>query len=290
MQNNIFKYISAEWRLFSLSGSFMSRFFPAARAESGELSAAVRYYPLLGLLLGLAGLCLIKAVGAFGLLPQVGISAADFSSLASLEGRAGLPMQASVMAALFTAFIYILWLAFATRGLHWDGWADLGDAYGAASFGTEKFIKALKDSRIGAFGVLALVFGILGQILLVAGAFTQGYFWALVWAPMFGRQLAIVLAHCSYKGFCAFPTPGSLGALCVRGAGPRTLGATLFFTCLLGLFLLPLKIMLLAALFAAGLIYALVRVSRSSGVLNGDFLGAAIIGGELCAFLALWVG
>lgn len=285
MRNNLFEHIRAEWRLFSLAGSFLSRFFPAARAESREIAASVRYYPLLGLLLGLAGLCLIKAVGALGLPPQAGVGAAGF---AGLGVGAAPPAPESVVAVLFTAFIYVLWLAFATRGLHWDGWADLGDACGAASCGAEKFMAALKDSRIGAFGVLALAFGISGQILLAAGVIAGGYFWALAWAPMFGRQLAIVLAHCSWRGFCALPRPGSLGELCVRGAGPRALGVTLFFTCLPGLFLPSPKTLPLAALLAAGLIYALARISRSSGVFNGDFLGAAIIGGELCAFLAIW--
>lgn len=284
MQNNLITYFKAEWHLFSLAGSFMSRFFTTAYSEAAELAASVRYYPVLGLLLGLAGLFFLKVLGVLELLPQT----TGFIGAAGLEvgGSQASSPHLSVLASLFMGFMYIVWLAFATRGLHWDGWADLGDAYGAASCGSDKFIKALKDSRIGAFGVMALVFGILGQILLSAGGFAQGYFWALAFAPMWGRQAALVLAYCSRRGFCAAPKPGSLGALCVAGAGRRTLTLTMFSTCVAGLFLLPLKVLLLTALFSAGLLYALLRISKRSGVLNGDFLGAAIIGGELCALLA----
>lgn len=55
----------------------------------------------------------------------------------------------------------VLWLtigvlAFLTRGLHLDGWADTVD--GLASGGTrEEILEVMRDSRIGAFGVIGLI-------------------------------------------------------------------------------------------------------------------------------------
>jgi len=66
----------------------------------------------------------------------------------------------------FLSFLFpkslVIWftiglLAFITRGLHLDGFADTID--GLASGGKkEKILEVMRDSRIGAFGVLSLIF------------------------------------------------------------------------------------------------------------------------------------
>lgn len=60
--------------------------------------------------------------------------------------------------------------------IHWDGFADTADGLG--SHDPQKSLIIMKDSRLGAFGAIALNFLILGKIftiskLMVAGLFTS---------------------------------------------------------------------------------------------------------------------
>lgn len=54
-----------------------------------------------------------------------------------------------------------------TGGLHLDGLADLSDALGAAHRDRDRFIAVLSDSRIGSFGVLALVLQLAAKLVLL---------------------------------------------------------------------------------------------------------------------------
>ena len=65
---------------------------------------------------------------------------------------------------LFSLFLpkaVVLWfviglLAFLTRGLHLDGLADTMDGLGSGG-PKEKILEVMRDSRIGAFGVISLI-------------------------------------------------------------------------------------------------------------------------------------
>lgn len=83
-----------------------------------------------------------------------GISAACFFVLSYL----GFPLIAALGCVLAECLV--------TGGLHMDGAADLCDAFGAKK-SKERTLEILKDSRMGTFGVLALVFMVLGKILLI---------------------------------------------------------------------------------------------------------------------------
>ena len=70
-----------------------------------------------------------------------------------------------------------------TGAFHEDGLADTADALGGAVHDREKIFVILKDSRVGAFGALALVISIAFRLVLLAGLGAA--------APA-----ALVLAHC----------------------------------------------------------------------------------------------
>ena len=70
-----------------------------------------------------------------------------------------------------------------TGAFHEDGLADTADALGGAAHDREKIFVILKDSRVGAFGALALVISIAFRLVLLAGLGAA--------APA-----ALVLAHC----------------------------------------------------------------------------------------------
>jgi adenosylcobinamide-GDP ribazoletransferase len=61
---------------------------------------------------------------------------------------------------LHSSILALLFLVVATGALHEDGLADTADAFWAGR-DPQRILEILKDSRIGAFGALALIFSIL---------------------------------------------------------------------------------------------------------------------------------
>jgi adenosylcobinamide-GDP ribazoletransferase len=106
------------------------------RADPPSFSRAARASPLAGLLLGLlAGIVLAVAAAL------------------------GLP-------ALLSASLGILALVCLSGALHEDGLSDFADALGGAS--PQARLEIMRDSRVGTFGVLALVFSILIRIFALS--------------------------------------------------------------------------------------------------------------------------
>ena len=77
-------------------------------------------------------------------------------------GLGAAPATPWVAAALSTAATVLL-----TGGFHEDGLADVADGLGGAAT-RERALEIMKDSRIGAFGAMALVLALLSKISLLA--------------------------------------------------------------------------------------------------------------------------
>ena len=256
---------------FLLALSFLSRLAPGRVAAESEISASLAWYPLVGL--------------AIGLVLALPFALLDFFFPFFLAAKAWLSGLA------FTALH--VWL---TRALHWDGWADLFDAMGGGH-SPEAFQKILKDSRLGAFGGIALALGLAGMLLGSAYCLAAGAWPALVWAVLLGRCLVAPLV------FKARPMPGSsLGRLMLR-ADQAEAGAS-FYRCSARLLPLLGPVFALLAGFAcvgapaalvataaalAGVLF-LRRLAARQGGMNGDYMGAAVIWGELAGLLtaACW--
>jgi adenosylcobinamide-GDP ribazoletransferase len=241
-----------EARLFALALAFLSRLGPARAADNNELAAACRWFPAVGLIIGLVAAAPLL-VGLFGNHAWVG------------------------------AWLYVCLNAWITRALHLDGLADVIDAAGSGKEG-EGFQAVLKDSRLGAFGAVGLFLALAGQGIGVAALVASKAFAPLIYAPVFGRCLPIALA-CICK-----PSPNAgLGA--ILSAAPRASALGLALLCALGGGLYCLSIAGLAALIAASavLLWLLTRLARRNDGYNGDFFGAAIASGELLALLAALV-
>lgn len=230
---------------YLLALSFLTRLAPGRMADEAALGRTLPWFPAVGLTLG----GLLVPLAALAPLPTL-------QSWALVAGT--------------------LW---ATRGLHHDGAADLGDAWGASAEG-ERFWRILKDSRIGAFGVMSLWLCLSGQLLLAQELFARRAWGALVLAPCVGRTAAVLLAWLARD----LARPG-LGGGFLRGAEPRRVVLAGLVAVTAGLVLAPAALPLAALLLAPGLLF-LRRLGRRQGGLNGDFLGAAIVYGELCALAA----
>ncbi|NNE24258.1 MAG: adenosylcobinamide-GDP ribazoletransferase [Rhizobiales bacterium] len=118
---------------------FLTR-LPMPEQQEGryrQLSNAVRGFPVAGALIGaIGGLALLAAQGA------------------------GLP-------AMVAACIAVVAIVMVTGGLHEDGLADVADGFGAGG-SRERKLEIMRDSRIGTYGVLALVFAILIKVTCIS--------------------------------------------------------------------------------------------------------------------------
>lgn len=95
-----------------------------------------------------------------------------------------------------TAIITVFILVVITGGLHLDGLSDSFD--GLLSYrDKEKIILIMKDSRVGAMGLLAVVFVVLFKIAFVQTLIESGEFIMILALPLIGR-LSLVMA--CYKG------------------------------------------------------------------------------------------
>lgn len=231
---------------FLVALTFLTRLGRAHITTSEAISRSMPMYPMVGLLIGLI-----------------------------LVFCTWLPLSSWVLAWLLTGLnIYL------TRGLHWDGWADLWDGWGSGATG-ERFWDIVKDSHIGAFGTMGLVLGLGLQTALFESAVSQNAWMALIFAPVFGRFCCLVLARMSQS----LSRPG-LGQNALQGA---TRSALILGGCTALLPALLLGASHLAATLALTIaaLAALLALGRKQGAVNGDFLGAAIIAGEVCVLLPL---
>jgi len=229
--------------------SFLSRLGPARIHDDATLAASVKYFPLAGAVIG----ALVTAPFFFGF----------------LRGHPWLQ-----------AWLLLVLALWATRALHWDGWADVFDAWGSGAHG-ERFWTVMKDSRLGAFGGVALVMGLVGQLLLLHNALEAGAFGAVAWAFVLGRGTCVATA---YMGRDLARGQG-LGRTFLAGATSWALLLVVLQVFGLGLAVRP-EIALAPALAVAFLgVVELSALARRMGGMNGDILGAAVIWGELAGLM-----
>ncbi|SMC23585.1 cobalamin-5'-phosphate synthase [Desulfacinum hydrothermale DSM 13146] len=213
---------------------------------------------------------------SFAFFPAVGLVLGCLQAAAAV-GLAALPPALSAIWVLALT----TWL---TRGLHLDGLADVADGVGGG-FDPQRRLAIMKDSRVGAFGVMALVLGLLVKAAALAQLLQGPHLGPLVVVPMISRG---AMVWCAYKIPYA-RSEGGLGKPFVDHVGRREIvwsTATAAGVVALG----PWTLWLLAA--AALTVWAVRRQSkRWLGGITGDVLGAAnevveMVGYTLAALLA----
>ena len=169
-----------------------------------------------------------------------------------------------------------------TGGLHEDGLADVADGFGAGADKTAK-LRIMRDSRIGAYGVLALFLGLGLRVTIVAGMIGPGTaLLALVSAGIASRTVLPVMMH--------LMTPARRNGL-GHGAGrPHRTDVTI--ACLIGggavlgcLGLIAGLIAFIATAIAYIIVSELAR--RQIGGFTGDVLGALQQGAEVLVLAAV---
>lgn len=208
------------------------------------------------------------------------LSLFSWGTLLSLQNLVRLP---SVFASLAAGFCWLGMEIFLSRGLHWDGLADLCDALGSSKEG-EGFHKVLKDSRIGTFGTLALLTVFTGQFLAASAHAAYGNWLAMLLAPSWGRTLS-ALPFCLVAPY----SKTSLGGKFAPGGTRFVLLSTLCTGILLAGILLfagtSITGVILLCTSEACLLKWLVETARHHGGISGDFIGACIELGQLLFLL-----
>lgn len=214
--------------------------WPRRAQRSGEeLGPAVTYFPIIGFLLGL-------------ILVLMNVLLEPFF-------RPGLSSVALVTV-----------LAWLTRGLHLDGLGDTFDGLGAGG-DRERILRVMDDSRIGAFGLIAIVLLLFFKIHAIE--YLEHERWrALLAAPIMGRWAMALFGHRSQ------PAKPGLGSIFMNHLTTRHVLLATIVTLLLSTAILHaagIAVMLWIALFTLA---SKKYFQRRLGGLTGDTFGAV---GEL---------
>jgi adenosylcobinamide-GDP ribazoletransferase len=123
---------------------FLTRIpMPSTKFEADSLARAVKFFPLVGLVIG-AGAVLVQKL---------------------LISHLGRPL---VALAVLTSLVMV------TGCLHEDGVADVADGFGGG-WTKDQILLILKDSRIGSYGATALTLSLLARYLLLVSLPTEHF-------------------------------------------------------------------------------------------------------------------
>ena len=217
------------------------------KVTAEEIGRSSAFFPLVGFCLGLALLLFNRLLAPY--LPSPLLSVALVSVLVLM-----------------------------TRAFHLDGLGDTFDGLGAKG-SREDALAAMRDSRTGVFGLLAVLLVVIAKVRAI-DFLGEGRAQALLVSPLLGRWAMVILA---YRSKAARPGLGQIMAEHVRGK--HLLPATLFTLAIVVIFARPIGLWI-----ALGIsLFALLSrhyLHRRFGGLTGDMFGAV---GELAETLVLAV-
>jgi len=179
------------------------------------------------------------------------------------------------LTSLLSAILVVAVSAWLTRALHLDGLADFFDGLGGGRT-KDDVLRIMKDSRVGSFGAIALVFALLAKIAAVDALVSPE---ALVLAPALARWTPVALSYAlPYARSGVVAPAGTVGKLELAGATVMAAGFVAFWG---GIWLAGTVIFVSAAV-------GLVSKRKIHGV-TGDVLGANIEIAEVAALIVATV-
>jgi adenosylcobinamide-GDP ribazoletransferase len=251
MKANDLRTAAAEWRDdLATAAVFLTRLPLPVASPRHDLAGAARAFPLVGIGIGLAG------GFAYWLAQALGVP----------------PTPAALLAVLTTVLL--------TGGLHEDGLADTADGFGGG-LDRERKLAIMRDSRSGAYGLLALIFSVGLRTAALAALVLPG-----------AATAALIAAHAGSRA--ALPAlmrtldPARADGLGAAAGRPET-GATLWalgIGALVALAALGIGAGFWALLVAAGAVALTGALAqRQIGGYTCDVLGAAQQVGEIVMLL-----
>ena len=220
-------------------------------SEERELARSMAFFPLVGLIIGL-----LSAIGNY---------------LLSL-----------VLPQSLTLWFTLGLVSLLTRGLHLDGFADTMD--GLASGGSkERILEVMRDSRIGAFGVMSLILLFGAKYLALDQISNPSIHYSLILMIVMGRNSMVLVC---FRSPYARPGEG-LGKPFTENLSPREMAFSLASAIGISLLIMNVKgILVFLGVCLFSLAYRLFFIKKMGGV-TGDILGAANELAELLCLLLL---
>lgn len=224
--------------LFFHALQFYSR-IPAGKIDYSEenLAQSIRYFPLVGSVVGIVG--------------------ASVFMLCMLVFSQGV----SVTAALISMIAV-------TGALHEDGVSDFFDGFGGA-YTRERILEIMKDSHVGAYGVISLVLLFLAKFSLLTSITPEKVPLVLIAAHTSSRFVAVALMRSS-----SYVRTENSKSAHSRLSLSRTTVVTAFVFGVLPLVFIPPLVSAVAAIVYAIILFALKHyVEKKIGGFTGDVLG-----------------
>jgi len=217
------------------------------RWQEGDMGRSMRYFPLVGLALG--------------------------SILVGVRYGCSFLLPAPVVDLLLVALLALL-----TGGLHLDGLADVCDGLGARG-SRERFLAVMKDSSVGAMGVIGVVLGLMLKYQALQQLPLSGKLGAIMLFPAVARFGQVLLTVGAQRA-----RVDGLGAALISGAGWKELicaGVTILAASYL---ILGFSGVLCCIITAAFVLLARGYFHRRLGGVSGDIIGCV---SELAEILCL---
>jgi adenosylcobinamide-GDP ribazoletransferase len=208
-------------------------------ADETALARSMFWFPWVGALLGLS----------------------FWGAWAGLQKILPVPAAAGLLLAL------TVWV---TGGLHLDGLADTADGLGGGRT-PETALRIMKDSRVGAFGVISLILALILKFSLFLSLPTKaGGTAVLLLYPVVSRWSMVLLAYLSPYA----RSEGGLGQAMTLGVSPEVLVGASFSAGLLSFLILGVPGLSLLGAAAALVWLGSLYFRRRLGGITGDVLGA----------------
>ena len=232
---------------------------PSHPFEQHSLARSLKYFPLVGLLIG--------------------------SSAALLHTRLIPHLSRMIAALLVITFVLLL-----TGCLHEDGLADAADGFGGGS-NRERILLIMRDSRIGSYGAVALLLSVLMRLILLSTLPLASAWQYLIAAHILCRWTTLPLS-------CFLPAarattddaPDGQGARVARLTTQRTLIVASLFTLLVVTIILRLHAFAPILLAAAITLLSGLYYMRRIGGVTGDCFGATNQLTEIVVYLCgVWI-
>lgn len=253
-------YLRRTWSDFLAALQFLTRIpVPEQPYEPDSLVRAVKFFPLVGLLIGMGAAALHLILAPH--LPR-----------------------------LAAAVLVLLYLVFITGCLHEDGLADSADGFGGGT-SRERILLILRDSRIGSYGGIALALSLISRVVLLASLPLAQVTSYLITAHVLCRWTTLPLSYFLASARPALQNqPNGQGVRIARlTSTPTLIGGTIFS---FAIAIVLLKTNAIAPILSAIAFTALTATyyKRRIGGVTGDCFGATNQLSEIGVYLCgAWI-
>jgi len=253
---NLLLQIRQLWLDLLTALQFLTRLpVPSGPYEQDSLARAVKFFPIVGLLIGSGSLLLYRL-----LVPH-------------------LPLT-------IVALLVVVYLVAITGCLHEDGLADSVDGFGGG-WECERVLEIMRDSRIGTYGAVSLALSLLARVLLIASlprVQVAGY---LIVAPVLSRWTTLPLS------FFLSPARESSenrvdgqGARIASLTTPGSLIVGSLFTFVIAFALLRIRALVTVLVSVGVTLATALYYQRRIGGVTGDCFGATNLLTEIAVYLS----